>query len=123
MIYPTAKPVCFSQRHVDNPQKPHKEAAADDWRKFHSLAFLSCLSQFLSESLFKILQLLLVHTQQTADMSDQNSSPGIIMSYMRRIKKWSLHGKQDWRKKNESHRKCPVHAFPKNLKKKTILHA
>ncbi len=95
MIPPTVKAVCVSQRRVDNPQKPHKEGAADDQRKFHSLALLSCLSQFLSESLFKILQLLLGHTQQTADMSDQNSSPGIIMSYRRRIKTCSLHGKQD----------------------------
>lgn len=118
MIHPTEKAVCVSR--VDNPQKPHKEAAADDRRKFHSLALLSCLSQFLSESLFKILQLLLGHTQQTADMSDQNSSPGIIMSYMRRIKKCSLHGKQDWRKKTESHRKSLVHTLAKNLKKNNL---
>lgn len=78
-----------------NSQKALKAAAADVRRKFHSLALLYCLSQFLSESLFKILQLLLGHTQQTADMSDQNTSPGIIMSYMRRIMKRSLQRKQE----------------------------
>lgn len=85
--------VCFSRDMLI--KKALKGAAADVRRKFHSLALLSCLSQFLSESLFKILQLLLGHTQQTADMSDQNTSPGIIMSYMRRIMKCFLQRKQE----------------------------